>query len=279
MIDEVQMLQDMPSPSKVLIFDIKGPMAQFRKYFANKSSLSHLIPPRSVVAGLIAGLLGLPNERGKDEAYYEKFDEKKCFIAISPRTMLRKIVQTVNYLPTDEFRDKNQLDLAKSIMEGFKAPTQVPVEILLPQNNKEIKYRIFFYHAYDALYKNLKERLIDQRFVYPPYLGMTEFIASIDYVGEGGLSQNFGEKTEISSVCRKEWIKEIIFDEGTQGMRFSTEKMLTGFLNDRTHLKPQEYVFEVSGRPFRVKFQSGAPCYSVTYSEDGRSIKENIVPM
>lgn len=62
------------NPEKVLIFDIKGPMAHFRKFYTNSSSLSYLVPPKTVVAGLIAGLLGLPSERhtkDKEETYYE----------------------------------------------------------------------------------------------------------------------------------------------------------------------------------------------------------------
>jgi len=150
---------------------------------------------------------------------------------------------------------------------------------LLPQKDKEVRYRVFFCHANEALYGELKERLINQRFVYPPCLGMATFIASIDYIGEGDLSQSLGEEIEINSVCRKEWIKEVCLDERAQGMRLTTEIMPTGFLNDRTQLKPHEYVFELSGRPLRIKFQPRSPCYSVTYFENGHNIKENIVPM
>jgi CRISPR-associated protein, Cas5h family len=74
------------NPEKVLVFDIKGPMAHFRKYYTNSSSLSYLFPPRTVVVGLIAGLLGLPSERHtkeKRDIYYEKFDEKRCLVAVS----------------------------------------------------------------------------------------------------------------------------------------------------------------------------------------------------
>lgn len=65
---------------EVIIFDIMGRNAHFRKFYTNSSSLSYLVPPRTVIAGLIAGLLGLPSERftnDEKETYYEKFKSGK----------------------------------------------------------------------------------------------------------------------------------------------------------------------------------------------------------
>lgn len=102
------------NPEKVLVFDIKGPMAHFRKYYTNSSSLSYLFPPRTVVVGLIAGLLGLPSERHtneKGDIYYEKFDGKSCLVAISLRSKVRRIMQTVNYSFTKT--DGKKIDFSK----------------------------------------------------------------------------------------------------------------------------------------------------------------------
>jgi CRISPR-associated protein Cas5h len=175
------------NPEKLLIFDLKGPMAHFRKYYTNSSSLSYLFPPRTVATGLIAGILGLPSERYAKEMgdiYYEKFDETKCFVAISIRSKIRRIMQTVNYIRT------------KSISEvgGSAGGTQIPLEILLPEKGYDITYRIYFYHIDEKVYDNLKDRLEEQRFVFPPYMGITEFLASIDYIGEGQLLKNPNKK-------------------------------------------------------------------------------------
>ena len=88
---------------KVLIFDLEGPFAHFRKYYTNSSSLTYLFPPRTVIIGLIAGLLGLPSERhtrNLNEIYYEKFNKDKCLVAVSLRTRVRRMMQTVNYIMT-----------------------------------------------------------------------------------------------------------------------------------------------------------------------------------
>lgn len=257
------------NPERVLIFDIKGPMAHFRKYYTNSSSLSYLVPPKTVVSGLIAGLLGLPSERhtnDKEEIYYEKFNNDKCFIAVSMRTRVRRLMQTINYSFT-------KTD-GKKIL--FNKPTQIPLEILIPEDSDEIKYRIYFYHEDKGIYGELKERLNDQRFVYPPYMGLTEFLASIDYIDEAIVSKSPEKKTELNSVSK---LKEVELGFSDDNLQYITEKMPTGFLNDRTPKKPEEYVLEVKGYIMKVTLKDDVACYSISYSENGHKLTENILSM
>jgi CRISPR-associated protein Cas5h len=258
------------NPEKVLVFDIKGPMAHFRKYYTNSSSLSYLFPPRTVVVGLIAGLLGLPSERHtneKGDIYYEKFDEKRCLVAVSLKSKVRRIMQTVNYIRTKLLSE----------VDGSAGGTQIPLEFLLPESDNEITYRMYFYHADDGeIYDELKQRLEEQKFVYPPYMGLSEFLAYIDYLGEGNISRNPNREVELNSVCK---LKEVELDFSGKDLQYITEKMPTGFLNDRTPRKPEEYVLEVKGKLMKVKLKDNATCYSVNYSEDGCRLIENIMFM
>jgi CRISPR-associated protein Cas5h len=256
-------------PEKLLIFDVKGPMAHFRKYYTNSSSLSYLFPPRTVAVGLIAGLLGLPSERytkEKEATYYEKFDEKRCLVAVSLRSKVRRIMQTVNYIRTKSLSE----------VDGSGGGTQIPLEILLPEKNSEIIYRIYFYHMDEGVYDKLKERLERQRFIFPPYMGVTEFLASVDYINEGRTSKNPRHEVELNSVCK---LNEVDLDFSGKDLQYITEKMPTGFLNDRIPRKPEEYVLEVKGKLMKVKLKDAATCYSVNYSEDGCRIIENVMFM
>ncbi|MHA1755739.1 MAG: type I-B CRISPR-associated protein Cas5b [Promethearchaeota archaeon] len=150
-------------PEKILVFDILGPMAHFKNIQTNSSSLSYYFPPPTVVMGIIAAILGY-----KKDSYYENFSPANIFLAVSVRGGIRKIIQVVNY----------------SHDEG--GYTQIPLEILIPleQNNYEIAYRIYFSTRDTKIYKCLKELLEKDSFHYPVYLGISEFIASIKYVGE-----------------------------------------------------------------------------------------------
>jgi CRISPR-associated protein Cas5h len=256
-------------PEKLLIFDVKGPMAHFRKYYTNSSSLSYLFPPRTVAIGLIAGLLGLPSERYTKEqeaTYYEKFDEKRCFVAVSLRSKVRRIMQTVNYIRTKSISE----------VDGSAGGTQIPLEILLPEKNSEIIYRIYFYHMDEEIYDKLKERLEGQRFIFPPYMGVTEFLASVDYIDEGRTSINPRHEVELNSVCK---LNEVDLDFSGKDLQYITEKMPTGFLNNRIPRKQDEYVLEVKGKLMKVRLKASATCYSVNYSDDGCRIIENVMFM
>ena len=251
----------------------------FRKYYTNSSSLSYLFPPRTVAVGLIAGLLGLPSERytnEKEATYYEKFDEKKCLVAVSLRSKIRRIMQTVNYIRTKSLSE----------VDGSAGGTQIPLEILLPEKDIEIIYRIYFYHINEGVYDELKERLEEQRFVYPPYMGATEFLASVDYIDEGRASKTPKQEVELNSLCKLNEV-ELDFNSNPSGgqrpevqdLQYITEKMPTGFLNDRIPRKPEEYVLEVKGKLMKVKLKDKATCYLVNYSEDGCRLIENVMFM
>ena len=69
---------------EVLIFDLSGKMAHFRKYYTNSSSLTYYFPPRTVIIGLIAGLIG--KER---DSYYEIFSKDKAYVGISIKSNIQ----------------------------------------------------------------------------------------------------------------------------------------------------------------------------------------------
>lgn len=250
-------------PDRVLIFDLKGPFAHFRKFYTNSSSLSYTVPPRTVIAGLIAGLIGMPSEHhttDKSKIYYEKFNSEDCFISVSLKTTIRKIMQTVNYYNTK--------------FQNYSLRYQIPLEILTPVNKNDIVYRIYFYIK-ESIYNDLKNRLIISQYVYPPYMGISEFLASIEYIDEGNLTP-LSEISELRSLCKLNYIDEFF---NTGEFRYLTEKMPTFFNNDRNPGKPDDYVVEMKGKSIKAKFKEEGIFYSVEYKENGSNVVENISPM
>ena len=255
-----------PDPKNILIFDIKGAMAHFRKYYTNSSSLSYLFPPKTVIIGTIAGLLGIPSElysKKEDERYYDIFDERHCLVAIPLRSEIRRIMQTVNFLNTKK--------------NPQSSVTQVPLELLVPGKSCEIKYRIYFYHSDSSLYRELKKRLERKRFVFPPYLGLTECLASIDYIDEGQVSKNSNKEVEINTVCKLKDIELELCDNAE--FQYIAERMPTGFSNNRIPKKTEEYLVELKRGVIRIRLKDTAICYSINYCENGCVINENIMFM
>ncbi len=79
--------------SPLVIFDLTGAFAMFRKFYTNSSSLSYPFPPRTTIAGLIAGLLGYERD-----SYSEDLGPEQCDIAVSVRVPVRRVMQTVKRL-------------------------------------------------------------------------------------------------------------------------------------------------------------------------------------
>lgn len=175
-------------------------------------------------------------------------------------------MQTVNYLKVTRVSHVN----------GSGGGTQIPLEILLSENDPEVIYRVYFSHQDKNIHNSLKRRLIDNMFVYPPYLGLTEFLASIKYIGEGKAEKNLNDEIEIASICK---LREIELDFSDNERQYITEKMPTGFLNDRTPLEPAEYISEINGQCIKIKRTISSVCYSIDYLDTNILQTDNVLFM
>lgn len=249
-----------PTAGNLVIFDIYGPFAHFRKFYTNSSSLSYLVPPRTVLSGMMAGILGLSSELfqgGGEKDYYPEFSPDKAFIAVSLMAPVRKLMQTVNYLRTKT--DSKKI--------SFTDPTQIPLEILVPVQD-EVRYRIYFAHENSAITSELARRLRDRRFVYPLYLGLSEFIGEASVPmgvkkAEPVILQEQQEK-EVRSVCRVDAVGSLTTDEE---YKFLSELMPTGFESGRNPLPPKEYIVEMNAKKIKAVFQAGTELFRVEYSD------------
>ncbi|RKY84621.1 type I-B CRISPR-associated protein Cas5, partial [candidate division KSB1 bacterium] len=132
----------------LIIFDLFGPIAHFRKFYTNSSSLSYSFPPRTTVTGLIAGILGMERD-----SYYDEFNSSRCSVAISIKNKIRKIMQTVNLLNTDEFSSFRNVFKNMMLRKNLH-PT--PLELIFPAlPEKEVSYRIYFFHSNDSIMRDL----------------------------------------------------------------------------------------------------------------------------
>ncbi len=264
--------------SRLLIFDIKGKLAHFRKFYTSSSSLSYAFPPRTTITGLIAAILG--KER---DTYYEEFDAKNCRIALSIRNPIRKLIQTVNYIRTKE---EDGYSTAKGVIKRFierdinKYPT--PMELVLPADfTEEIAYRIYFWHQNDEIMDMLALKIRERKSAYPIYLGLSEFLAEvepIDELSEESIKENFTHQfLNISSVLLANYIEELLFEEADTPLQYISEKMPVEFEKGRNIKSNEDFIYEKSQRIVMAKLK--VPCIEIFYTERNREIKEDIVFM
>jgi len=143
----------------LVAFDLVGPMAHFRKFYTNSSSLTYHVPPRTALAGILAALLGL-----RRDTYYDLFSLDRARIGVSLRAPVRTLVQTVNLLQTKT-----------GDWHGGESRTQIPTEWVLPKSQdcrSLLRYRVFFQHRDTGLTREVAARAQGNRYAYPLFLGV-----------------------------------------------------------------------------------------------------------
>lgn len=166
---------------KCLVFEVRGEWAHFRKIYTTSSPLSYSIPPRTAIAGMLGAIVGLDKKN-----YYDSFTKDKARIAIRIITPVKKFRLGINLINTKTAKWFAQI----------KDRTQVKQELV-----KQPCYRIYFTHADRGLYDSVKEFLSLGRCFYTPCLGLSEYIAHLEYLGEYAMVNKTGsEKTVIHSV-------------------------------------------------------------------------------
>lgn len=192
------MLEDLIS------FDLCGKIAHFRKFYSNSSALTHSIPPRTTILGIIGAIIGEPRD-----SYYERLDD--LLIGIQVLTKGRKIFQKFNYLKVDS----GNIDLYAGIAENR---TQTSVELIIPDNIREsdLRYRIFVGtpNVDHPEYHKLKDYLGIDRCEFGISLGSAHLLGYIEnfkcYKDFSPIEEN---TVSLSTAVLVEQVKRIISKE------------------------------------------------------------------
>ncbi|TAJ45000.1 type I-B CRISPR-associated protein Cas5b [Methanofollis fontis] len=146
------------SPEKVLVFDLWGPYAHFRKHYTTTTSNTFSFPPRPALIGLVGGMLGIEKrDRAVLCASVGTWE-----MAVIVRAPIRRMRETINYTSTSSRAARIQI-----VMEFLRDP----------------RYRIFVKGS-GPHFEQLSHQLQRHEAVFTPYMGITECIGAFSYVGE-----------------------------------------------------------------------------------------------
>jgi len=168
-----------PNINKGVAFTIKGPFAHFRKFYSQTSMLSYPIPPRTAICGIIGAILGIDRNH-----LYSLMQPPNGVVALQLLTPTRKITTTINLISTK--KEHKKAVLKKGSVYSFDSSqnrTQIPFEILISKKLPNIKYRIIFWHSDLFLIDKLISYLSKKKTFFPIYLGISEFLASVEFEG------------------------------------------------------------------------------------------------
>ncbi|NKQ39816.1 MAG: type I-B CRISPR-associated protein Cas5 [Methanosarcinales archaeon] len=241
---------------KVVVFDIWGDYAHFRRFYTTTSPLTFPIPPRTALCGLIGAMIGLEKENNE---YLQFFTIDKAFIGLRLLSPVKKVIIAENLIHTKK---------AKGIgMNLIVERCQIRFEFL-----KDPKYRIYFYHTDKDLYKKMKNNLECHKSVYTPCFGLSENIANFKFINEFKIETKIADEKYIQihsilsaeKIADKDGIKFNLDDEFFSirvPMELNTERIVT---------KYSDILFEKNGRPIEAKLISRY--WTINYGE-----KHNIV--
>lgn len=186
----------------IIVFRFSGRYAHFRRPYTNVSSLSYPFPPRPTIAGLLGAILGIQKDR-----VAEIFDNENLKVAVAMETQIKTITHVTNFRqdgvggidysikkPKKGWKPKELKNVPP-----YNETTQITMELL-----RNPSFLVYVYLSDERLFEALFSRIKTARYVYTPCLGLSEFLASIEYVDyKDAIKLDPGEY-EIKSVIPKE---------------------------------------------------------------------------
>ena len=133
---------------RVIVFDVWGDYAHFRKNYSTSSPLTYSFPPRTALSGMLGAIAGL------DKAdYFRHFSRDQASIGCRILKPVKKVRIGENLIDTK----------SASGMHLIKNRSQIRFELV-----KDPRYRIYFSHSDKRLYERIKELLTGHQSVYTP---------------------------------------------------------------------------------------------------------------
>jgi len=256
------MLEDLIS------FDLCGKIAHFRKFYSNSSALTHTIPPRTTILGIIGAIIGEPRN-----SYYDSLDD--LLIGVQVITKGRKIFQKFNYLKVDS----GNFDLYAGIAGNR---TQTSVELIIPDNirDSDLRYQIFVGTANIKHPKFLKLKDYLQT-------GMCEFGISLGSAHMLGYIENFKcyddfnsievDIVSLSTAIPVEQVKNIIskeinLEQDIFPLRMKINSLPTDKNVTRIASDVRPILFSIDGSSFTVDLCDPKNIYSLKDSDSVMNI-------
>jgi CRISPR-associated protein Cas5h len=169
----------------LLVFDVWGEYAHYKKIYATTSAVSYAVPPKTTIYGYLGAILGLSKESND---YLNHFQEKVCLVGIQVVEPIAMQRININLRPV----------LGRIKTDGNRKPTTMEF-VYKP------KYRLYVHHQNEEFYQELKRRLTEKDTVYTPTLGLAGLLSNFCFVGELAAEKVEQPKdaVEITSVIPK----------------------------------------------------------------------------
>ncbi|KZN26058.1 type I-B CRISPR-associated protein Cas5 [Haladaptatus sp. R4] len=168
-------------PDRCLSFTVRSSWGHFKRVGRSVTKQTYRIPPRTTIAGMLAAIVGADRD-----SYYDVFGADNAAIAITPLSDLRTInIPTVG-VGTDPGQDvTTKVGNYYSTYNLTYQDTTKDRQLHAYEVLADPAYRIDVALEDEAFYTDLREHLTSGTSVYPPSLGKSEYLATIEDVRSG----------------------------------------------------------------------------------------------
>lgn len=227
---------------QVACFRLWGRFAHFRRAESAVSALTYPVPPRTALIGLIGAVMGMPKDHAQIEleplqiavsGKYPLIHWHKAKLRKDPPALLNWTIKM------SQSADRNTSpERAALIAQEWLFNPEYVVWVSLP----------------DSYHNEFTERIKEKRWYFQPCLGLSEFMADIEYLDEmSGMTEKLPLGTyEVESVIpQKQAEIEIsqVLDRQLSLTRLNMPRKVSG---DRV-FKHDSYIAEKDGLPVPVR--------------------------
>lgn len=233
-------------PERCLSLTVRGPWGHFRRVEGNIVKQTYRVIPRTTVAGLLAAVLGI----GRDE-YYDLFGPDTAAIAIEPVRELRTVNMPMNTLSTAA-GDLTSLNSRGKISIELPDPTK-PRQ----QHNYEVlvepAYRIDVALSDSNRFEELRSMLEAGKSHYVPSLGLSEYLANIEYHGVFNVEPIDGETKQVGvDSAVPGGFDDVIVDAGSRCQIEKSPAFMAADSGGRTTTAFTTYAYNPDAGPLTV---------------------------
>jgi CRISPR-associated protein Cas5h len=178
------------APDECIVLDIRGEFAHFRKPSTTSPAQTFGLPPRTTIAGMLAGMLGLERD-----SYYELFGREHSCVAVSLERPVRRLSMPINILTTT----------------GTTASGAHPGRHITNHRQQTVfetlcdpAYRIYVALDDETMMDRMEHLFAAGKSVYTLSLGLSEHLATFDYIGRFPVRETEGHAELRSAVPGKE---------------------------------------------------------------------------
>jgi CRISPR-associated protein Cas5h len=164
-------------PDSCLSFTIRSTWGHFKRVGRSVTKQTYRIPPRTTVAGLLAAIVGSDRD-----SYYDIFQNDNSAIAITALWDIRTVNVPTTGLGTDPGQDVTQTSGHWQSYQLTYQDTTKDRQLHAYEVLADPVYRIDVAVEDSSFYDSLRTHLNNSTSVYPPSLGKSEYLATIEDV-------------------------------------------------------------------------------------------------